>query len=151
MKTPVLLVSCLALALPAALRADVLYSQAPDFQYSSSSQNDTNPSGFGNYATSYDNFTLAAASSISTVQWTGAFFSPDAESSISSFNISFYADDAGMPGALLSSSTIAGNAHETAAGPDGDASPSGPAAVSWALPAMVDDESSAPGMPASSA
>lgn len=114
---------CLALSLgitPVA-KADTLYSQAPDFGASFASQNDTSPGGYGKYGTTYDNFTLSSAASITKVRWFGGFYFPDAESSISTFNISFYADTAGAPGALLSSHDIAGNANETAAGLDGDA------------------------------
>ncbi len=112
---------CLALALgcTASAKADVLYAQAADFNYAVASQND--PSTYGNYATAYDNFILAKNSTITTVQWTGGFFNPDTEVPITSFNISFYANNAGVPGALLSSYNIAGNANETPAGPDGTA------------------------------
>jgi hypothetical protein len=50
------------------------------------------------------------------VSWTGGYFNPPALAPISSWTIQFYANNAGQPGALLQSSTIAGTANETSIG-----------------------------------
>jgi len=47
----------------------------------------------------YDNFTLAAASTISQVSWVGI-------GSASSFGVNFYTDQSGAPGSLLSTNTF---------------------------------------------
>src|SRR5205823_13025074 len=39
-----------------------------------SSQNDTSAGGFGAFATTYDNFTLAANMRVTDVHWTGGYF-----------------------------------------------------------------------------
>lgn len=97
------------------------------------SQNDTN--GLGNFATTYDNFTLhihfrpgspdapPPSSGITTVQWFGQYFNPPTAGAITAFTISFYADAGGVPGALVESDTIAGNANETLVGLAGDGLP----------------------------
>jgi hypothetical protein len=51
----------------------------------------------------YDNFTLAAGATITSVGWVG---NNDLSSSPTSFTISFYSDSAGMPGTLLGSTTV---------------------------------------------
>jgi hypothetical protein len=77
------------------------------------SQNDTSTGGAGNYSTAYDNFTLGANGAIGNVAWTGAWFNPPAQGTITGFTISFWANSAGQPGGLLQSFTIGGNASET--------------------------------------
>ena len=74
------------------------------------SVNDTDSGGIGNFATVYDNFTLANTTSITDVHWQGAFiFDPP----ISQFTLTFWGDVAGAPGASLSTYAIPGNANET--------------------------------------
>jgi len=88
-----------------------LYTQAYDNTGNLyASQND--PITYGNFATTYDNFTLGATSSINNVQWTGGYFS-GSPSAISSFTLGLYADSGGTPGALVSSDLISGTANET--------------------------------------
>ncbi len=92
--------------------AVVLYSQGFDGTGNAySSQNDT--AGFGNFATTYDNFTLGFNASVQDVHWTGEYFNPPNQGLITAFTINFYADSAGMPGGLLMSYSISGNAGET--------------------------------------
>lgn len=76
------------------------------------SQNDTS-GGFGNFATVFDNFTLGANGAINNVSWAGAWFNPPTQGTITGFTLSFWADGAGQPGALLQSYFIGGNASET--------------------------------------
>lgn len=90
----------------AALAAPVVYSQAWDGTNNmNASQNDTKPGGIGNFATTYDDFTLAAGTRISQVSWTGGFFNPPSAAPITSFTIKFYSDAAGAPGAALYTAT----------------------------------------------
>ncbi len=101
------------------LAADtLLYNQATDNNGAESSQNDTNAGGFGNFATTYDNFTLSSTDNIDAVTWIGSFFNPPSVGTIANFVVNFYADAAGTPGALLNSTTINGNANQTALGND---------------------------------
>lgn len=99
----------------AALAAPVVYSQAWDGSSNAlASQNDITPGGFGNFATTYDDFTLGASTRISQVSWTGGFFNPATMVPITSFTIKVYSDVAGAPGAALYTATLA--ATETSLG-----------------------------------
>jgi hypothetical protein len=95
-----------------------LYSQATDLNFVSDSQNDTNT--FGNFATSYDNFTLATAATVTGVEWTGSYFNSPNQGSITAFTLTFWSDAAGQPsGTALDTVVIPGNANETATGVGG--------------------------------
>jgi len=102
----------LLVAAPAFAAEVLVYAQNPDFQNLYASQNDTSTGGFGNFATSYDDFTLGSATAINRVAWIGGYFngSPGA---ISQWTVSFYADSAGQPGGLLASFSIGGNGGES--------------------------------------
>jgi hypothetical protein len=64
------------LAYAGAANAGTLYSQPWDGGSNLfASQNDT-PSGIGNFATAYDNFTLSSTSDVEDVEWTGGYFNP---------------------------------------------------------------------------
>jgi hypothetical protein len=88
-----------------------VYIQNPDYLSVYASQNDTGGT-FGAFATSYDNFTLAAATNINQVYWAGGYFNPQTAGTITAWTMNFYADNAGQPGGLISSFSIAGNANE---------------------------------------
>jgi hypothetical protein len=70
----------------------------------------------GNLFTAYDNFTLAANASIDSLSWTGAWDNPSTQGTATGFTISFWTDNAGLPGPLLQSFSISGNASETTTG-----------------------------------
>jgi len=89
-----------------------VYVQNPDYLSLTASQNDTSTGGFGNFATSYDNFTLGSATNINLVYWAGGYFNPQSAGTITAWTVNFYADAAGQPGALISSFAVAGNANE---------------------------------------
>lgn len=92
----------------AAVAAPVIYSQGWDGQAGLfASQNDTTPGGVGNFSTMYDDFTLTSTYKVSQVSWTGGFFNPTTAVPISSFTVSFYADNAGTPGAAVYTATLA--------------------------------------------
>ncbi len=98
-------------SVPAA--AGVLYTQPYDGTGNMyASQNDTT-GGNGNFATVYDNFTLGGNSTINDVAWTGGYFNPPNQGAITQFTVTFYADNAGQPGASLASLSVAGTANET--------------------------------------
>ena len=101
----------LLVAAPAFAGEVIVYAQNPNFNGLYASQNDT--SGFGNFATSYDNFTLGTATAVNQVQWVGGYFNPQSLGPISQWTVSFYANNGGQPGALLQAFVIAGNGSET--------------------------------------
>jgi hypothetical protein len=88
-----------------------IYFQNPTFNGAFASQNDTN--GFGNFATSYDNFTLGTAANINKVEWIGSYFNPPQQGVITAWTLTFYADNGGIPGAAVYTQNVAGNAGET--------------------------------------
>ena len=96
--------------------AAVLYNQNSDDNGAFSSQNDTN--GLGNFATVYDNFTLGGNSSVTNVMFTGSYFNPPTQGTITAFTINFFDDAGNMPGSLLQSFNMAGTANETSIGID---------------------------------
>lgn len=110
-----------ALGVVGSVQADpVVYSQPSVFPPTTGrvtgSQNDTNPSGFGNFAIGYDNFQFASPTLITGVSWTGAYF--DTQSTVTGFTIGIYSSVGGEPGSLLFSQFIAGTANETSVGND---------------------------------
>jgi hypothetical protein len=101
----------LLVAAPVFASEMTVYAQIPDYLGLVASQNDT--SAFGNFATSYDNFTLGATTAINQVQWVGGYFNPQTLGPIMMWTVSFYANNGGQPGGLLQSFVIPGNAGET--------------------------------------
>jgi hypothetical protein len=93
------------------LGSSLLYSQNPNFNGAFASQND--PNGFGNFATSYDNFSLNTSTNITQVQWVGSYFNPPNQAPITSWTLNFYADNGGVPGNSLYQTTVNGTANET--------------------------------------
>lgn len=101
-------VACVAMGFGVApARAGVLYSQSTDITNPSSlpttSQNDTSSSpGLGNFATAYDNFTLASGGSITSIDWTGSYlagtFSGNPQGSITAFTLTIWGNDTSVPG-----------------------------------------------------
>jgi hypothetical protein len=85
------------------------------------SQNDTN--GFGEYAITYDDFSVNISDPIQEVRWVGGYYNPPAQGQITGWNIGFYSDNNGQPGALLSSTHVAGSGNETFVGYFGAAVP----------------------------
>jgi hypothetical protein len=96
-------------------KAGTIYSQPvtnPGFTFGSQ----TDPT-FGNFATTYDNFTLLSTDTIRNVQFTGSYFNgPPPTGAISGFEITFYASMGGAPGAVIQTEHITGNANETLLG-----------------------------------
>lgn len=125
----------LILAVPGWGAQVLVYSQGPDYQNLYASQNDT--SGFGANFTSYDNFTLGSATTITSVGWTGGYYNPQSPGSISGWTVGFYADNAGQPGGLITSFVFSGNGGETSVGSDllGDPVYAYGAAISFAASA----------------
>jgi len=78
------------------------------------SQNDTN--GFGNFATVYQQFTLpktASDWSLESFHWVGGYFNPPNQGPITAWTLTFYNDNAGIPGAPIGSESFPGNGGET--------------------------------------
>src|SRR5450755_1117251 len=101
----------LTLAVPGWAAQVLVYNQAPNFLSLYASQNDT--AGFGAFAQSFDNFSLGSATTITQATWVGGYFNPQSLGPITGWTVSFYADSAGTPGGLISSSVFAGNGGET--------------------------------------
>ncbi len=102
----------LAMSAPAAFAVTTIYSQPWDGGSNLfASQNDTN--GNGNFATTYDNFTLAAPAQVTDVHWVGGYFNPPNQSAITTWTVNFLADNAGQPGTILSSYTFSGTGNES--------------------------------------
>lgn len=94
-----------------------VFNQPTNLDGSDTSQNDTSIGGLGNYATSYDNFSVLNNTNITSLTWVGDYFTGN-PATITGFTINFYADNAGVPGTLLQSDAIIGNANETGIGFD---------------------------------
>jgi len=115
-----LLVTVFAFAASAA--AGTIYSQPYDGSGNLyASQNDTNPGGFGNFATAYDDFTLTGNPGgwqVTDIHWTGGYFNPGAPGNITNFTLDFYFNNGGIPGGLVpgGSFTTGNNANESCSG-----------------------------------
>jgi hypothetical protein len=107
------LTSALLFAGAGQAKAATIYSQpfTPSFIFTSQ----TDPT-YGNFATSYDNFTLASSDTIRNVEWTGSYINPPTQGAITGFTITFYANNGGAPGAAIQTENISGNANETLLG-----------------------------------
>ena len=109
----------LGLAAPPAQAQTTLYTQAPVTNgILWASQNDTNAGGNGNFATAYDNFTLGSTAAVTSINWQGGYYN-GGSAPISSFALTFYADNAGQPGAAVATETVSGNANQTFVGSSG--------------------------------
>jgi len=111
----VLLVAAFAFALSVPAFADqVLWNQPYDLKGQVyASQNDTN--GLGNFATTYDNFTVGDGTTITQFQWTGGYFNGN-PGTITGWTISIYNDNNGQPGNPIESKHYSGNGSETLLG-----------------------------------
>jgi hypothetical protein len=100
-------------ALPAG--ATVLFQQSAANTSAWTSETSNGINGFNQV---WDNFTLAAPGNVTTVSWTGWILPSFGQ--INGFTISFYNDDivdgSHVPGTLISSKSISGNANEVGVG-----------------------------------
>ena len=114
----------LTVGLAAASAADpIVFTQPSEFPGGTlyASQND--PGGFGQFATVFDDFTLALPTTITGISWQGGYWNPTTQGSISQFTIQFWSDGGGGPAGLLQTHVIAGTANETSLGPGSVGSP----------------------------
>jgi hypothetical protein len=99
------------------LSGAILFQQPTDFNGGFYSENDTSNGGAGNFATSYDNFTLGSSATIGSVTWVGSYVSNSgASNTITGVTISIWGDNSGIPDYLntpLYTTHISGNAGET--------------------------------------
>ena len=92
--------------------ANEIYCQGQDFSGALyASQND--PGGFGNFAAVFDTFTLTQSWNLQSFHWVGGYFNPGPPGNITTWTLSFYDDDAGVPGSLLAFGVFGGNGNET--------------------------------------
>jgi hypothetical protein len=103
----------LGVATMPAIAADVYTQPYDGIGNLFASQNDTSSGGYGVFATTYDNFTLATTMNITGATWVGGYFNPATTGTITAYTLQIYADNAGTPGAVLQSESITGNAAET--------------------------------------
>jgi hypothetical protein len=75
-----------------------------------------NATGLGNFATTYDNFTLGSTAQVNQVSWVGSYI--PGVGGITSFTIDFWSNSANAPTTLLASYAVSGNAGETFLGND---------------------------------
>jgi len=113
----ILLAAVFALAVSAPAFADsVIYSQS--FNQSGdayASQNDTNNNGYGNFATTYDNWNISPGGlyTVNEVQFTGEYFN-GSPGTITGWTVNVYFDSGtGTPGTLQHTAHISGNGGET--------------------------------------
>ena len=72
--------------------AAVVYSQPSNNFGGYASQNDTSTGGLGNFATTYDNFTLGSSTALQSVDFTGSYYNPPTQGLITALTISIYGD-----------------------------------------------------------
>jgi hypothetical protein len=80
----------------------------------SASQNDAN--GFGNFATVYQQFTLAKGASyydVESFHWVGGYFNPPAQGPITGWTLTFYNNGVGGPGGAIATGFFPGTGNET--------------------------------------
>ena len=83
------------LACAGSANATVLYTQPWDGTSNLyASQNDTGGSGYGNFATVYDSFTLSSRSDVEDLHWTGGYFSRSTPPTVTAWTVNFYANAA---------------------------------------------------------
>lgn len=70
------------------------------------------PNAYGDNYLAFDNFVLTTDALVTEVQWHGVFTSPGLRRPITEFEITFWSDDAGLPGEPLQSYVIPGIAGE---------------------------------------
>ncbi len=75
------------------------------------SQNDTN--GFGNFATTYQQFTLTSSWDVESFHWVGGYFNPPTPGTITAWTVNFYNDNGGIPGNQIYFVTNGGTDNET--------------------------------------
>lgn len=101
------------LAVPSWASEVQVFNQPTDLNGGFASQND---STLGNFATSYDNFTLGTAASINQITWVGSYISGNG--GISGYTVTFYSNSGNAPGGTLATYSVGGNAGETSMGND---------------------------------
>jgi hypothetical protein len=104
------------------LGAGIVYSQPTNNYGGYISQNDTGSFGLGNFATTYDNFTLSSTATILSVSWVGNYSNPNVMGDMTGYTISIYSDNAGVPDYLdapiYTTGDLSGDANQTSLGPD---------------------------------
>jgi len=76
------------------------------------SQNDT-VSGFGNFATTYQEFSFSKAWDVQSFHFVGGYFNPPSQGPITAITLTFYNDNGGAPGNPIAAGSFPGNGGET--------------------------------------
>ncbi len=122
---PLAAVLSVAACLPAAAVADVLYSQPTDYPDGGFYYSQVPVAGGTPNEQVYDNILPAGVTpgTATGLSWQGGYVNPNFTSGpslggITGFTIGFYADNSGVPGALLQSENVSGDGGETLVGVD---------------------------------
>jgi hypothetical protein len=119
-------VLCTGMVLAAALTASsasaaTLFSQAFDPVIGSAQASDNATNGLGAWATTYDNFMLSSAATITSVDFVGMFLdfpagAPHTEAPITKFTLTIYNNSGFQPGSAIYTTSVNGNANQTSLG-----------------------------------
>jgi hypothetical protein len=75
------------------------------------SQNDTN--GLGNFATTYTQFSFTKTWDVESFHWVGGYFNPPNQGPITAWTLTFYNNNAGIPGNPIATGSFPGTGGET--------------------------------------
>jgi hypothetical protein len=75
------------------------------------SQNDT--ISFGNFATTYTQFSFSQTWDVESFHWVGGYFNPPTQGPITAWTLTFYNDAAGIPGNPIAAGSFPGTGGET--------------------------------------
>ena len=92
--------------------ADVLYEQPVTEESLGGIRSQNAPNAFGDGYLAFDNFSLSMDALITGLEWHGTYSTPGLRGTITHFEITFWSDDAGLPGEPLQNYVITGNAGE---------------------------------------
>ena len=80
------------------------------------SQNDTGSNGFGNFATTYGEFTLPSSApdwDVESFHWVGGYFNPAVQGPITAWTLTLYDNAGGAPGSEIAAGYFPGTGDET--------------------------------------
>ncbi len=105
------LISTMCLALAVAAHAQVVNQPWDGTGNLVASQNDTG--GWGNFATTYDDFTFTQSTDTNGISWVGGYFNPPTQGAIAGFTVTYYNSVAGAPGNAIAAGFFPGTCNET--------------------------------------
>jgi hypothetical protein len=97
-------------ATPVSAKADTIYLQPASAALGGNASQNA-PNSFGPLYTAFDDFTLSKAALVTGIQWQGSY-SELMHDPVTEFTLAFWSNGADLPGQLLRTFTIPGNAGE---------------------------------------